>query len=125
MMVEAAIVFPLLLLLTLGAIEYGWLFLNLHQITNAARQGARTAAVFGATDIDGENAISAALSGTTVALAPSFYYDVNDVTLTGGIAAKLANVRVDSSDIVIVNLPALFPVPARLRAIVKMAKEGS
>ena len=42
-MVEAAIVFPILLMLTLGAIEYGWLFLNAQQVTNAARQGARIA----------------------------------------------------------------------------------
>ena len=31
---------PLLLLVMLGAIEYGWLFFNVQQITNAARQGA-------------------------------------------------------------------------------------
>jgi hypothetical protein len=125
MMVEAAIVFPLLLLLTLGAIEYGWLFLNLHQITNAARQGARTAAVFGATDTDGDNAIDGALSGTYVFTQPSFYRHVGPTVIGGTIAGKEAEVRVDSSDIVIVNLPALFPVPAQLRAIVKMAKEGS
>ncbi len=31
------------LLVMLGAIEYGWLFFNVQQITNAARQGARVA----------------------------------------------------------------------------------
>jgi Flp pilus assembly protein TadG len=41
--VEAAFVLPLFLLLVLGAIEYGWLFFNVQQITNAARQGARVA----------------------------------------------------------------------------------
>ena len=39
--VEMAIVLPLLILLTFGMIEYGWLFLRSQEISNAARQGAR------------------------------------------------------------------------------------
>src|SRR4051812_48414730 len=42
-LVEMAIVMPLLLLLTLGLIEYGWVFLRVSQINQAARQGVRTA----------------------------------------------------------------------------------
>lgn len=41
--VEMAIVLPLLLMLTLGAIRYGWLFLKAQQITNAARYATRIA----------------------------------------------------------------------------------
>ena len=41
--VETAIVLPLLLLITFGLLEYGWLFLKMHEITNAARHGARLA----------------------------------------------------------------------------------
>ena len=41
--VEMAIVLPLLLMLTLGAIRYGWLFLKAQQITNAARYSTRIA----------------------------------------------------------------------------------
>jgi Flp pilus assembly protein TadG len=44
--VEAALVFPVLLLVTFGGIRYGWFFLKLQQITNAARCGARTAALY-------------------------------------------------------------------------------
>jgi Flp pilus assembly protein TadG len=43
---EAALVFPVILLVTFGAIRYGWFFLRLQQITNAARCGARTAALY-------------------------------------------------------------------------------
>jgi Flp pilus assembly protein TadG len=43
MAVEAAIIFPLLMLLTMGAIRYGWLFLKAQQLTNAARVGVRIA----------------------------------------------------------------------------------
>ena len=42
-MVELAIVLPVLLLLTLGLIEYGWVFLRVSQINMAARHGVRTA----------------------------------------------------------------------------------
>ena len=41
--IEAAIMLPLLLLLTLGVIEYGWMFLKAQQTTNAARHAARIA----------------------------------------------------------------------------------
>jgi Flp pilus assembly protein TadG len=123
--VEGAIVFPLLLLLTLGAIEYGWLFYNIQQITNAARQGARTAAVLNGTAAEGKSAIDTALSGTAVRAASSFYYDVNFVGPSGLTPAlAVATVRINTSDIDFVNAPSLFPVPARLRAVVKMAREG-
>jgi Flp pilus assembly protein TadG len=41
--VEIALVFPLIVLLTLAVIEYSWLFLKAQQITTAAREGARAA----------------------------------------------------------------------------------
>ena len=41
--VEAAIVLTLLILITLGIMGFGWLFLRVQQITNAARHGARIA----------------------------------------------------------------------------------
>lgn len=128
-MVEAAIVFPVLLLLTLGVIEYGWLFYNVQQITNAARQGARTAAVLDGTNVEGEGAIDVALTGTAIAAAPSFSRRVEPSTVTAPdgtvITTVQATVSINTSDIDFVNAPSLFPVPATLRAVVKMAKEGS
>src|SRR5437773_9736800 len=49
-LVEMAIVMPLLLLITLGLIEYGWVFLRVAQINQAARQGVRAAVRPDATD---------------------------------------------------------------------------
>src|SRR5205814_10356923 len=40
-LVELAIALPILLLLTLGSIEYGWVFLRVSPINQAARQGVR------------------------------------------------------------------------------------
>ncbi len=42
--VEAALILPLLMLLLLGVIEYGWIYLKSEQIANAARHGARVGA---------------------------------------------------------------------------------
>jgi len=46
-MVEAAIVFPLLFLLVLGAFDYGLLFRDDLTMANMTRQGARTASALG------------------------------------------------------------------------------
>ncbi len=56
-MVEAALLLPLVLLLTLGLIEYGWIFLRGQQINRPARQGARIGANAGATNADVGQAI--------------------------------------------------------------------
>ena len=45
-MVEMVIVLPLLLMLLFGTIEFGVLFGRWQTLTNAAREGARTAVVF-------------------------------------------------------------------------------
>jgi hypothetical protein len=42
---EFAVVAPLLILLLIGMIEFGWVFQNQLAITHAAREGARLAAV--------------------------------------------------------------------------------
>jgi len=113
-MVEMAIVLVLLLMLSLGVIEYGWLFLTMQRITNAARQGARVAAPLGATDTDGEAAMTTLLAGVPTA--------VPDVTTSG--ATVTATVTVTTSAVRLVNWDAL-PVPATLQATVTMAKEGA
>jgi Flp pilus assembly protein TadG len=124
MVVEAAIVFPVLLLLTLGAIEYGWLFYNIQQITNAARQGARTAAVLNGTQAEGEYAIERALAGTVLATKDSLEYTVTWAPADPNLSLAVATVSIDTSEIDFINAPSLFPVPLQLRAVVKMAREG-
>ncbi len=47
--VELAIVTPILLTMLFGIIEYGWLFTVRQALVNAAREGARTAALPGST----------------------------------------------------------------------------
>lgn len=56
--VEMAVVTPLLLTMLFGIIEYGWVFTIRQALTTAAREGARTASLPGASDDDIRNRIS-------------------------------------------------------------------
>jgi len=121
--VEAALVFPLLLLLTMGAIEYGWLFLKAQHTTNAARQGARlairpdvtTGEVLALIDrLMAEGGL--ADSGYVVNLTPA-------PTAVGTGDPLEVEIRVPSAGIVIINA-SFLPVPEWLRATVTMTKEG-
>ena len=122
--VEAAIVFPLIVVITLGAIEYGWLFLKAQQTTNAARQGARVAIRPGATAVDVDDAISTLMTSAGMGTAA---YTVTtwpeDISLLGTGDALEVQVTVPCQDIAIVNM-SLLPMPVNIGAAVTMAKEG-
>jgi len=122
--VEAALVFPLLLLLTMGAIEYGWLFLKVQHMTNAARQSARLAI---RPDVETPEVLALidllmaegglADSGYVVNLTPA---DI--ASLSAGDLLEV-EIRVPSAGIVIIDA-SFLPVPEWLRATVTMTKEG-
>ncbi len=119
--VEAAVVLPLLLLLTLGAIEYGWLFLKAQQITNAARHGARVRVRPAADDQEALDAV------TTLMTAAG----ISDYTTTITTAAPederpVATVRIvaNTSSLVLIDAPELLPTPATISSEVTMALEG-
>ena len=122
--VETAIVLPLILILTMGLLEYGWLFLKAQQIQNAAREGARVACRVGATGADITSAVrhSMSLSG----MEDSGY----DMDLEHSVVAGLKvgpmitiTVRVDYSAIGLGI--GMIPTPPTLEASVTMAREGS
>ena len=121
--VETAIVFPILLLLTFGVIEYGWLFLKAHQITNAARQGARIAILPGASN---EGVIAAIDSLMTAAEMGSSGYTItfsDDVSSVPTGNMLTVTVTVSSEAVALMNIPFL-PDPNNIGASVTMAKEG-
>lgn len=122
--VEAALVFPLLILLTFGAIKYGWLFLKAQQITNAARYGARLAILPDATTDSVKTAIINMMTAANIPISP------DNITINPGNISSLSvgdsiEVRVvvpaESVDIMDVSL---FPSFGNLGASVTMAKEG-
>ena len=123
-LIEAALVFPLLVLLTFGVIEYGWLFLKAQEITNAARYGARIA--IRPTD----TAVGDALAAIDVLMARAGMADkgygatiLAVDTPAGTRQAFEVKVTVPSANIALMNAP-WWPLPENLGASVTMAKEG-
>jgi Flp pilus assembly protein TadG len=128
-------VLPLLLLLVLGAIEYGWLFFNVQQITNAARQGARIAILPDVSVAQAQAVITELLQragldrySPTVEVDP----DPNGIVVPGYPTRTAVRVRitVPTADLRIVNMNAFSPTgtglePETIGATVTMAKEGT
>ena len=129
--VEMAIVFPLLLLITLGAIRYGWLFLKAQQITNAARMGARTAVLPDADTTQVTTMINNLMtaaninpSDCTITISPSDYYDDSLYDVGTSITVKIT---IPASKVDIMAVPIftdIEPSDWKLGASVSMAKEG-
>lgn len=126
-LVEFALVLTLLLLLTLGAIKYGHLFLKAQLLTNAARAGAREASLANS-DWNSVNAIitghmnAAGMGGSgyswtfTPANAFASPSPPSGTAVTVQITVAAANVDV-------LNVP-LFPAIGNIGSTVTMAKEG-
>lgn len=123
--IEIAIILPLLLLLVLGAIEYSWLFMKSHQITNAARQAARVGAMV---DSDSAKVVQAATDALAAGGIDSLNIQitVNPTDVLNLLAGDLLTVEVliPYNDVSLLQLP-LIPTPTQLRASVSMAKEGT
>lgn len=60
--VEMAVVAPLLVTILFGIIEYGWVFTIRQALTNAAREGARVAALPGSTDAEVQTRVNGYLA---------------------------------------------------------------
>lgn len=73
--VELAVVLPLFVLLVFGTIEFGRMVMVQQVLTNAAREGARSAVLNGATTSDVTTAVTSyltasAVSGASVTVSP-------------------------------------------------------
>lgn len=63
-LVEFTLIFPILILLILGMIEFGWLLNAKVTLNSAAREGARVAAVLNTTDAERKTQALDAAAGT-------------------------------------------------------------
>jgi Flp pilus assembly protein TadG len=123
--IEAALVIPLLLLVVLGIIEYGWMFLKVQQINNAARHGARIGITENATNTYVRDGVSALMSeaglagsGYVLTFAPA---DVATVRPGNGLTVT---VTVPYANVSIVRALRLIPTPANIAGSTTMFKEG-
>jgi Flp pilus assembly protein TadG len=124
-LVELAIVLLLLMMLTFGVMEYGWMFFRLQQVISVARSGVRRAVLPDSSIADVQVLITSLMttwgmdgSGYTVTVSPS------DITLPEPGQIVSVTIEVPYENIELLGM-SLFPVPANLRGSVAMAKEGS
>ena len=120
-LVELAIALPILLLLTLGLIEYGWVFLRVSQINQAARQGVRAAVRPGATEEQVTSNVSSLMN--QAGLGNSGY--VLTHTDIGVAVGEPVTVQVNVSyGPLSLTGTSLVPLPTQLQGRATMAKEG-
>jgi Flp pilus assembly protein TadG len=121
-LVEAAIILPLVLLMLFGLIEYGWLFIKQQQVSDAARQGARLAALPDTTATTLSNSIGSLMSAGkitsyTATTQPSGWATAaKGTTITVSISVDYTKLRMTGG--------RLVPVPSTLNSTVSMSKEG-
>ena len=125
MLVEAALVLPLMLLVTFGAIKYGWLFLKAQQITNAARHGARMAVLPDVSDSEVITSVTDVLAGAHIVVSGG------EIVITRGLDVSLdehtavnVQITIPSERVDILKIP-LFPEVGDISASVTMAREGT
>jgi Flp pilus assembly protein TadG len=122
---EAAIVLSLLMMLTLGALEYGWLFINAQQITNAARQGARIA-ILPDTGASGRatTEINRLLRNAGLNDDDPVVVVPESASLQDGVYVKTVRVTVSTANLRLTHWD-LLPVPPRIGCVITMAQEGT
>jgi Flp pilus assembly protein TadG len=98
-LIEFALVLPLLLVLVLGIVDFGFLFQRLEVITNAAREGARMAVLSGYTTTDIEARVldyvsTGGLETSPPGSPPNPVITVTDVSVPTGAGPTLPGKRV-------------------------------
>lgn len=130
MIVEAALILPLLLILTFGGIKYGWLFIKWQQATNVARHAVRysirpTIDETMTIALIDELMTKAEMDKAKVNYTPSVSYGADDYP-PGKIVGDTVTVQivVPVADVDILKLTGLLPTPTTLTATMTMSKEG-
>ena len=119
-MVEMAIVLPVLLLLTLGLIEYGWVFLRVSQVNMAARHGVRTAVRPDATDVNVTAAVAVMMTDAGI---KSDQYTLTHTDLNVLIGTPVTvQISVDYSKLSLTG-SSLIPLPDKIQGRGTMSKE--
>ena len=70
-LIEFALVFPLLMMVILGCVDFAWVFQRNEVITNAAREGARVASLPGYVATDVQNRVNEFLTVGGLPTAPA------------------------------------------------------
>ena len=123
--VELALVLPVMLLVTFGAIKYGWLFLRAQQITNAARYGARVAIRADATITEVKTTVTNLLAGANIAVnAEEITVTPDDFSTLKVGDAITVEIAIPKARVDIMDVPLFPDVEGNIWASVSMAREG-
>ena len=136
--VEMAILLPMILLLLLGMMEYGWCFLKQEQILNTARQAARLGALVNSSNGQVTTQITSMMGARGYNFpANSYTYAITDTSgnaidvsnAAKGQAIKVTITISDYSTIAINDshaslAPISLPMPSSIKGTVTMIKEG-
>ena len=120
-LVEMAIVMPILCLLTLGLMEYGWVFLKVSQINQAARQGVRVAVRPDATDADVKAAIATMMTQAGIR-SGDYTPTCSAIDVAVGQAVSV-RVSVNYNKVTLTGT-GLVPLPDKIQGYAVMSKEG-
>jgi hypothetical protein len=100
-LIEFALVFPLLLLVLFGIMDFGFMFQRYEVVTNAAREGARVGTLDGYAKADMEARAKRYLTDAGLSATPSFSYSAPGcaslpckVTLSTGKCVNMTGVTV-------------------------------
>ena len=93
-LVELAVSLPLLLVLIVGIVDFGFLFQSFEVVTNAAREGARIAVLPGYTNADVQARVSTYVSSAGLPGTATTTLTATSVVPGGGAAFPAAQVAV-------------------------------
>lgn len=93
-LIEFALVFPLLLLVVFGIMDFGFLFQRYEVLTNAAREGARVAVLPGYAQADVQARVTQYLSASGMTAIPGFAFAAPQSVNVGGACMTLTGVTV-------------------------------
>jgi Flp pilus assembly protein TadG len=119
--IETALVLLMLLTITMGVIEYGWMFYKSHQLANAARQGARIGARPSSDEAITTAAVQSALTNAGITVVPTISVDPPPESVPAGTTFSVT-VTLDYGELGL-NMP-LVPTPGSISSTVTMAREG-
>ena len=93
-LIEFALVFPLLLLVVFGIMDFGLLFQRYEAVTNAAREGARVAVLPGYAQADVKARVIQYLAAAGLTATPSFAYTAPQAVNIGGACVTITGITV-------------------------------
>src|SRR4030095_15952256 len=93
-LIEFALVFPLLLLVMFGIMDFGLLFQRYEAVTNAAREGARVAVLPGYAQADVEARVTQYLAAAGLQSPPTFASTPPQALNVGGACETITGVTV-------------------------------